>query len=61
MKNLCNVSELKNYKEVLSKVTTGVPVFLEDKNEVRYIILTIDDFSRLHTETYFGENQANTQ
>ena len=52
---------MKNYKEVLSKVTTGVPVFLEDKNEVRYIILTIDDFSRLHTETYFGENQANTQ
>lgn len=51
MKNLRQVSDLVNYKEV-STVSNSVPMFLEEDGEVKYAIPTIEDFGRLHTETY---------
>ena len=52
MKNLRQVSDLVNYKEVLSTVSNSVPMFLEEDGEVKYAVLAIEDFGRLHTETY---------
>lgn len=33
-------------------MSNSVPMFLEEDGEVKYAALTIEDFGRLHTETY---------
>ena len=46
MPNIKSVSDLKNYAEILQDVTFGNPVFLTKNNEIKYIVVDIEEYEK---------------
>ena len=44
MANILQVSDLRNYNEVLKKCHSGEPVFLTKNGRGRFVVLDIEDY-----------------
>lgn len=50
MANILQVSDLRNYNEVLKKCHSGEPVFLTKNGRGRFVVLDIEDYERDRAE-----------
>lgn len=50
MANILQVSDLRNYHEVLKKCHSGEPVFLTKNGRGRFVVLDIEDYERDRAE-----------
>mgnify|MGYP002443225041 CR=1 FL=1 len=50
MANILQVSDLRNYNEVLKNCRTGEPVFLTKNGRGRFVVLDIEDYERDRAE-----------
>lgn len=47
MLNIKDISDLRNYNEVLCDVAVGEPVFLTKNRRYRYVIMDIEEFEKI--------------
>ena len=50
MANILQVSDLRNYNEVLKKCHSGEPVFLTKNSRGGFVVLDIEDYERDRAE-----------